>query len=729
MTLPSGPGPYSVCPACLEGPISARLGLLRWPVEKRWNEDTQRWSWAGGYVYSISPAALLSRAASGCKWCDFVFQRCGYTKQDLEGLREFAGRILRIRTGRMKGEWILRVVVDGVETNSWGYAVSASLDDPAAKRIPRRPRLPDVGSKRTLNLAKACIAQCAREHTRCKASRPTFESLPAPIGDNGDSIAPPHMLELFHLAFPELPQFMPTRLVDCRCPARPRIVLTKGIPRLYVALSYVWGENQPHRATEANLSSYMSDGIDPALLPQTIRDAIHVTHELGIDFLWADSLCIIQDSPEDKHRELVSMRDVYLHAYLTIDAASAGKASDGFLEDRPPLNPWLVLPFDSSRGAVSSPKEIGCLQIYAWSLTGDNSAGQDVLTNSYGRYGTRQRAWCLQETMLSTRSLIFTPWTVQLRCQTMTQNIGGADHDVLGDTPRLPDVVLHSDRRIERYSDEWIDIRERWHNVIEDYSRRKLSYASDKLVACAGLAEMFSRALGSDYAAGLWNDDFLVHDLLWNVQLHSHPRPAEYLAPSWSWAAFEDATVYYHHDIRSSQAIAAVVKCMAVARDNAFPLGPVVSGHLVLQAHLFECTQGRVVPSKHETFVKSPLPEEKAVLLLKESSEVQLSYDLHYKDDTLDEELWATPLVRVRADDGEGYKYSGLLLTPCAKPDIGEVPGSKNEHLSKILWKVGYASWPGVFRRVGYFEIPPRDATKLHWEERSLETATRIELV
>ncbi|KAI0655278.1 heterokaryon incompatibility protein-domain-containing protein [Cubamyces menziesii] len=625
MTLTPWTGPSSVCPACSDGPVSAHLGLLGKPMQKRWDEIAKRWLWSGGYVYDIPPAELLSSAASGCKWCDFVVQRCGYTKQDLEDVQWVVRGTMRIRIGRMREEWILRVVVDGLETNSWGYAVSTSLDDPAARWIPRRPRLPDVGSKRTLSLAKACIAQCTREHERCKAlaSRPSLESLQAPINDSGDDIAPPHMLELFRLAFPELPEFAPTRLIDCRCPQRPRIILTKGIPRFYVALSYVWGEDQPQRTSEANLSSYITDGIDPAVLPQTLRDAIRVTHELGIDFLWADSLCIIQDSPEDKHRELVSMRNVYLYAYLTIDAASAGKASDGFLEDRPPLNPWLVLPFGFSRDPVNSLKETGSIHIYARSLTGDGSVGQDILTNSYSRYGTRQRAWCLQETMLSTRSLIFTPWTVQLRCQTVTQNIGGADHNALGDTPRLPDVVLHPDIRIERYSDEWIDIRERWHNVIEDYSRRKLSYASDKLVACAGLAEMFSRALGSDYAAGLWNDDFLLHDLLWNVQLHSHPRPAEYLAPSWSWATFEDATIYYHLDIRSWQAMAAVVRCIVVPRDDALPLGPVTCGHLVLQTHLFECTKGReVVSSNLPPYSQSPIPvRPKEILLLKESSE------------------------------------------------------------------------------------------------------------
>ena len=96
-------------------------------MQKRWDEIAKRWLWSGGYVYDIPPAELLSSAASGCKWCDFVVQRCGYTKQDLEDVQWVVRRTMRIRIGRMREEWILRVVVDGLETNSWGYAVSTSL--------------------------------------------------------------------------------------------------------------------------------------------------------------------------------------------------------------------------------------------------------------------------------------------------------------------------------------------------------------------------------------------------------------------------------------------------------------------------------------------------------------------------------------------------------------------------------------------------------------------------
>lgn len=114
----------------------------------------------------------------------------------------------------------------------------------------------------------------------------------------------------------------------------------------YVALSYVWGnEGQLHRLTSENLSKYLV-GIDPLLLPPTITDAIHVTHTvLRVRFLWIDSVCIIQDSREDKHREVAKMRDVYDYAFLTIDAANAASVSQGFLHDGQPLDSSRAIPF------------------------------------------------------------------------------------------------------------------------------------------------------------------------------------------------------------------------------------------------------------------------------------------------------------------------------------------------------------------------------------------------
>ncbi|KAI0323847.1 hypothetical protein GY45DRAFT_1439434 [Cubamyces sp. BRFM 1775] len=156
---------------------------------------------------------------------------------------------------------------------------------------------------------------------------------------------------------------------------------------------------------------------------------------------------------------------------------------------------------------------------------------------------TVSRGWCLQERLLSTRSLVFTTETLQLRCHTKTQNVGGALHSGIVGVPRLPNAAFHPYRPDARETDELQVINERWWEIVEDYTRRKLSNPSDKLVALSGLAEMFAQALGpnSGYQAGLWRDN-LLRDLQW--QLTSSFRSPErssgsYYGPSWSWASID----------------------------------------------------------------------------------------------------------------------------------------------------------------------------------------------
>ncbi|KAG1819914.1 heterokaryon incompatibility protein-domain-containing protein [Suillus variegatus] len=122
----------------------------------------------------------------------------------------------------------------------------------------------------------------------------------------------------------------------------------------YAALSYVWGEPQPHSVCTTKLSTYL-ESIDILLLPKTIRDAIFCTHNLNLRYLWADTLCILQDSDEDKQREIPQMCDIYRCAYVTIIAASSWKVSEGFLHNRKkPVE--TLLPFwcpDGKLGTIS----------------------------------------------------------------------------------------------------------------------------------------------------------------------------------------------------------------------------------------------------------------------------------------------------------------------------------------------------------------------------------------
>ncbi len=139
---------------------------------------------------------------------------------------------------------------------------------------------------------------------------------------------------------------LPTRVIDCQAPTESRLVLTADLEDgfvPYVALSYVWGKDSTHCTRLANYEAYQAK-IELGIIPQTIRDAITVTHGLGMRYIWVDAFCIIQDSDEDKVKELVKMGDIYRDAYFTIMASSSPEGSAGFLQDRV-LPPHWRIPF------------------------------------------------------------------------------------------------------------------------------------------------------------------------------------------------------------------------------------------------------------------------------------------------------------------------------------------------------------------------------------------------
>ena len=174
-----------------------------------------------------------------------------------------------------------------------------------------------------MSMAKACIEECVRTHTKCQAIT-TY-----PIGS----------------------ALLPTRLIDCSNPDRLRIVETNPDMRgLYVALSYVWGEPQPHRTTKANLT-YYKVRIDSAILPQTIRDAVWVTRALGIGWLWIDSICIIQDSEKDWEQESERMSHVYQNGFCNIVTAYSDGPDGGLFSDRDParFQPFTPIPLGSTK--------------------------------------------------------------------------------------------------------------------------------------------------------------------------------------------------------------------------------------------------------------------------------------------------------------------------------------------------------------------------------------------
>jgi hypothetical protein len=112
------------------------------------------------------------------------------------------------------------------------------------------------------------------------------------------------------------------------------LVSPKGTVR-YVTLSYVWGDTPGTlMATLQNVDYLRTPGSLEASetkvrIPRTILDAIYFTRLMGVDYLWVDRLCIVQDNARHFNEQLQQMASIYNNAHFTIIAADGQDANHG----------------------------------------------------------------------------------------------------------------------------------------------------------------------------------------------------------------------------------------------------------------------------------------------------------------------------------------------------------------------------------------------------------------
>ncbi|KAF5870555.1 putative heterokaryon incompatibility protein [Botrytis fragariae] len=104
----------------------------------------------------------------------------------------------------------------------------------------------------------------------------------------------------------------------------------------YATLSHCWG-----KIPDAQRLLLMRDNIDswtrgmPNLQSmKTFDHAITICQKLGLDYIWIDSLCIIQDSQDDWHQRASLMDRVYKYSQCTITATAAENDTVGCFFDR-----------------------------------------------------------------------------------------------------------------------------------------------------------------------------------------------------------------------------------------------------------------------------------------------------------------------------------------------------------------------------------------------------------
>ncbi|KAK3316863.1 heterokaryon incompatibility protein-domain-containing protein, partial [Apodospora peruviana] len=125
----------------------------------------------------------------------------------------------------------------------------------------------------------------------------------------------------------------------------------------YCALSYCWGPKggKSHMLTTTeNVDHHLSNGMEVSRLPKTFQDAVVITRELGVRYLWIDALCIIQGDKADWAAESARMADVYGNAYLVIAASGAADPCEGSFSRRLPSPVAVEVPIRGDWRAISS---------------------------------------------------------------------------------------------------------------------------------------------------------------------------------------------------------------------------------------------------------------------------------------------------------------------------------------------------------------------------------------
>lgn len=298
---------------------------------------------------------------------------------------------------------------------------------------------------------------------------------------------------------PHFTSFLPTRLIDIS-DVKPKLWISRNIGEniSYATLSHCWGSLEFTILRESNLDKFRSV-IPSEALPKTFQDAIYVARYLGFQYLWIDSLCIMQDSDSDWIRESGLMADIYGGATLNIAASSANDASEGCFFYR----------HKSWRCRISAGVE--CFY--------DCVASRSL---SPFEVPLHRRAWVVQERYLSCRTLHFYKDQIFWECETNSK------------CETFPKGYPRIDGSSFDISKKPLD-KTMWPKIIFHYSRGRLSKASDKLVAIGGLARLIQAHDNDEYTAGLWKSA-LEKQLYWCV-FDGGERIKPYQAPTWSWAS------------------------------------------------------------------------------------------------------------------------------------------------------------------------------------------------
>ena len=321
-----------------------------------------------------------------------------------------------------------------------------------------------------------------------------------------------------------------------------RLLASPNFKVPYTTLSYRWGNLAASWNTmKANLAARQV-GFTLEELPATLRDAVEATARLGIRYIWIDSICIVQDDREDWAVEAVKMTSIYQESLVTLAADNSVSSDAGLFNEKSEgvLRPGHYIEITNT---LSTGEKSTLFLIPKRPNPNERSTNLQTMGDLFTDSALTARGWTLQERILSPRIIHFAKDQLYWECH-HGYHCSEDDYWHIGSR----DTHSKIDRRVkaaETEEEKRQIVLDWWYSVVaDDYSRRELTYSSDKLVAINGFAKMLSKMTPMTYLDGLWEED-VIKGLCWSRNSKGKKSAETGRGPSWSWATQDSHIEYF----------------------------------------------------------------------------------------------------------------------------------------------------------------------------------------
>ncbi|ETS73429.1 hypothetical protein PFICI_15034 [Pestalotiopsis fici W106-1] len=377
-------------------------------------------------------------------------------------------------------------------------------------------------SGQSLGQVKQWIKTCVNGHPDCQRKGPNTKTLPKRLLDLGaeSSAWPPEHVRII---------------------ASKELSSADQVHRRYVTLSHCWGPNPTFaQLNQDNLETWMTTGIPwtDCCSNKNFEEALQVARNLGIRYIWIDSLCIIQHNAEDWEEEAPMMRDIYRNSFCNIAASDSADGYGGLFRSRNGTS--VAAPVYSGQVGTSIPLLAG----RTWRIVSGSMWRRELLEQPLYK-----RGWVFQERMLAPRILHFCKEQVFWDCATTS-----ACETFPAGLPTQLDGTARIDRRWRAWlgapspeARQNMNIDTFWSSAVSAYTGNELTFHKDKLSAIYGVGNIVAEAMQEgwgDWVAGLWSTR-LENQLAWTVidpaeATRPKSQAGESLTfPSWSWTSIK----------------------------------------------------------------------------------------------------------------------------------------------------------------------------------------------